>query len=78
MFLCGSMKCSADATFSVQLDGLQPAFPIALSLPSPQLWYLWLSRGWQSSCRTTAAMGRVSFWYPVILLAWTGDLLGGN
>lgn len=60
MFLCDSREVT-DAMFSIWLDGLQPAFPVSLSLPSPQLWYLLPSRGGQSSWRTMNAMGRVSF-----------------
>lgn len=77
MILCDSKKCSADAMFLIW-DGLQTAFSASLSLSSPQLWYLLPSRGGQSSCCTMNAKGRVSFWYCVILLAWTGHLSGGN
>lgn len=43
-------KYSVDAVFSIWLDGLQPPFPVSLSLPLPQLLQLLPFRGEQSHC----------------------------
>lgn len=49
-FLCDCKKDVVDTVFSVWSGGLQPAFPVSLSLPLPQLWQLLPFRGEQSQC----------------------------
>lgn len=39
-FLCDCKEYFMDIVFSIWLDGLQPAFPVSLSLLLPQLWQL--------------------------------------
>lgn len=49
-FLCDCKECFVDIVFSIWLDGLQPTFPVSLSLLLPQLWQLLPFRGEQSHC----------------------------